>query len=121
MIGTNPTVGSIKISHSRELVTNRLTGVWRTLLHSSAGRTVPQRQRLHRRLWVPRDPPPKLPASEVLGTTHSNGQYHFTDNDFLDEGAEQLSQLGTNVINVWFHRVTEKYSYISDWGGLLGH
>jgi len=66
-------------------------------------------------VWTPRPGPTSLPPAEVLGATHSNGAYHLTEEDFLNEGAEQLSTLGTNVIKVWLHRVTEKYPFNSDW------
>lgn len=66
-------------------------------------------------IWKPRAPPTELPASEVLGITHTNGQYHFSSDDFLNEGAKKINELGTNVIKVWFHRISEKYPYNSDW------
>lgn len=65
--------------------------------------------------WKPRSPPEELPPSEVLGSTHVSGTYHFTDADFLNEGAERLESIGTDVIKLWFHRMGAKYPYNSDW------
>lgn len=70
-------------------------------------------------VWTPREPPDTLPPSDVIGATHSNGAYHFSDDDFLNEGAERLSTLGTNVIKVWLHRIAEKYPFNSDWSRSL--
>ncbi len=55
---------------------------------------------------------PALRAAEIrdiVGATHSQGGYTFSqwytggNNDYLNEGAAALTQLGTRVIKVWFH------------------
>lgn len=71
-------------------------------------------------VWTPREPPGELPPSEVIGVTHSEGRYHFTDEDFLNEGAKKIADLGTNVIKIWFHRIDEKYPYNSNWRDSYG-
>lgn len=66
-------------------------------------------------VWKPREPPDELPPSKVIGATHVSGTYHFTDSDFLNEGAKELTEMGTDVIKLWFHRMGEKYPYNSEW------
>ncbi|HVR96764.1 MAG TPA: hypothetical protein VMW27_09130, partial [Thermoanaerobaculia bacterium] len=39
---------------------------------------------------------------DVLGVTHAAGRYSLTEQDFLNEGADRLLELGTRVIKVWF-------------------
>lgn len=57
----------------------------------------------------------EFPPSEVVGATHVGGTYHFTDEDFLNEGARELATIGTDVIKLWLHRMGEKYPHNSDW------
>jgi hypothetical protein len=57
------------------------------------------------------------PARTVLGVTHVAGKYNFTSEDFLNEGADQLLALGTQVIKVWFTpEVAILYPFNSTWG-----
>jgi hypothetical protein len=39
---------------------------------------------------------------ERVGVAHVAGDYHFTDGDFLNEGADELLKLGTRTIKIWF-------------------
>ncbi len=39
---------------------------------------------------------------DVLGVAHVAGDYHFTEGDFLNEGADEILRLGSRVIKVWF-------------------
>jgi hypothetical protein len=57
----------------------------------------------------------QLPVSDRLGVVHVDGKYHFTDINYLNEGAAVASELGTNVLKVWFRFVDEKYSFNSEW------
>lgn len=58
-----------------------------------------------------------MPTRDVLGVTHADGKYNFTGEDFLNEGADQLLELGTRVIKVWFDpNATPLYSFNSEWG-----
>lgn len=66
-------------------------------------------------VWKPREPPEAVPASEVVGAAHADGTYNFTEEDFLNEGAARLSELGTDVIKLWLHDPAEKYSYNSEY------
>lgn len=66
-------------------------------------------------VWKPRNQPTSLQPSEVVGSAHVDGAYQFTSEDFLNEGAKRLTQLGTDVIKIWFHRMSDKYPYNSDW------
>jgi hypothetical protein len=57
---------------------------------------------------------------DVVGVVHVAGRYHLTDNDFLSEGADQILDLGSRVIKVWFYgkrheRPGNVYPYNSDW------
>lgn len=55
------------------------------------------------------------PVSEVVGITHCDGRYNFTDKPFLREGADEILKLGSKCIKVWFNDVARKYSYNSKW------
>jgi hypothetical protein len=57
----------------------------------------------------------EFPVHDRLGATHVDPGYTFTDDDALNEGAAALQQLGSNVVKVWFHLVSEKYAPNSDW------
>ncbi|HBL26244.1 MAG TPA: hypothetical protein DD490_05345, partial [Acidobacteria bacterium] len=58
-----------------------------------------------------------IPARDVLGSTHADGKYNFTGENFLNEGADQLLELGTRVIKVWFDpNSTPTYPFNSKWG-----
>lgn len=58
-----------------------------------------------------------VPAREVLGAAHVGGKYSFTEEDYLNEGADRLLALGTRVIKVWLNPATETtYRFNSDWG-----
>jgi hypothetical protein len=60
-------------------------------------------------------------ARDVLGVAHVAGKYSFTDEDYLNEGADVLLELGTRVIKVFFlpHLVNVHYPFHSDWGDPL--
>jgi hypothetical protein len=54
---------------------------------------------------------------DVVGATHAAGKYSFTEEDFLNEGADRLLELGTRVIKVWFQLdASRPYPFHSDWG-----
>jgi hypothetical protein len=53
---------------------------------------------------------------DVLGSTHAAGKYSFTNGDYLNEGANQLLDLGTRVIKVWLPYDGENfYPFHSEW------
>lgn len=56
---------------------------------------------------------------EIIGSSHVIGRYHFTNEDFLNEGADALLEMGTKVIKVWYYYGVEGpsvfYPYNSDW------
>lgn len=57
------------------------------------------------------------PLSQVLGVAHAAGRYNFTDEDYLNEGAERLLALGTRVIKVFVTPdPASAYPFNSDWG-----
>jgi len=57
----------------------------------------------------------------VIGSAHVAGKYNFTDQDFLNEGADKLLDLGTRVIKLWFTpRVEECYPFNSQWPKFTG-
>jgi hypothetical protein len=63
---------------------------------------------------------PAKDVRDIVGVTHVAGRYHLTDQDFLNEGADQILALGARVIKVWFYagisgRVPESYPYNSQW------
>jgi hypothetical protein len=52
--------------------------------------------------------------SKILGVTHVDGKYFLThDEDFLNEGADQVLAVGTKVIKVYL--TPERYPWNSDW------
>ena len=54
--------------------------------------------------------------SDILGVTHTRGQYAFTDNPFLIEGAEAVNTLGAQIIKLWFSPGYQKsYAWHSQW------
>lgn len=54
---------------------------------------------------------------DILGVAHAGGKYSFTDDDYLNEGADRLLEMGTRVIKVWFQRDGERaYRFNSRWG-----
>ena len=57
----------------------------------------------------------KKKLRDIIGVTHVDGKYHLTDEDFLNEGADQILALGSRVIKVWFHNPRKSYSYNSQW------
>ncbi len=52
---------------------------------------------------------------DVIGVAHVDGKYYFTDEDFLNEGADQILALGSRVIKVWFHNPQRSYPFNSQW------
>src|SRR5262245_41546189 len=58
-----------------------------------------------------------IEARDVLGVAHAGGKYNFTDEDFLNEGADRILELGSRVIKVFFvpTNVETTYSFNSDW------
>ena len=65
-------------------------------------------------LYAQEIPRPAL-VRDVVGVTHVAGKYHLTDKDFLNEGADQILELGSRVIKVWFHRPQNSYPFNSQW------
>ena len=52
---------------------------------------------------------------DIIGVTHVDGKYCLTDEDFLNEGADQILALGSRVIKVWFHNPSRSYPFNSKW------
>jgi hypothetical protein len=60
---------------------------------------------------------PAAEMRDVLGAAHVGGKYSFTEEDFLNEGADRLLELGTRVIKIWFQLdASRPYPFHSDWG-----
>jgi hypothetical protein len=54
---------------------------------------------------------------DILGVAHVAGKYSFGSEDFLNEGADELLDLGTRVIKVWFTPdAVSRYPFNSHWG-----
>ena len=56
-------------------------------------------------------------VSEILGICHVEGNYHFTDEPFLIEGAKEILKLGSKNIKLWFEDLNDTYYYNSSWPG----
>jgi hypothetical protein len=57
---------------------------------------------------------------DTVGVVHVAGRYYLTDQDFLNEGADQILALGSRVIKVWFYGKRHEhpggvYPYHSQW------
>jgi hypothetical protein len=50
--------------------------------------------------WCARTTPRE--TRDIVGASHVASLYNFTDQDFLNEGADKLLQMGSRVIKVWF-------------------
>jgi hypothetical protein len=53
-----------------------------------------------------------------LGATHMDGQYYFTTEPYIIEGAEKLNELGYGIIKLWFAKANgnaKGYRFNSDW------
>jgi hypothetical protein len=62
---------------------------------------------------------PAQPAEirDVLGVSHAGGRYNFSDEDYLNEGAGQIVDLGSRVIKVFVdpNQMDLLYRFNSDW------
>lgn len=55
-------------------------------------------------------------ARDVLGVAHAAGKYNFTQEDYLNEGADRILELGSRVIKVWITLEPAKnYPFNSQW------
>jgi hypothetical protein len=69
---------------------------------------------------------PAIPATAAvrpiladrIGVAHADGNYYFTTQPYLLEGAQAIQQLGSRVIKVFMQNPQSKYSFNSDWGRL---
>jgi hypothetical protein len=57
---------------------------------------------------------------DIVGSTHVTGRYFLTEKDYLNEGADQILELGSRVIKVWFYGKRHEhpasvYSFNSQW------
>jgi hypothetical protein len=59
-------------------------------------------------------------ARDVLGVSHAAGRYNFTSEDYLNEGADRVLELGSRVIKVFLvpANIQELYPFNSDWSPL---
>lgn len=57
---------------------------------------------------------------DVLGLSHAAGRYNFTGEDYLNEGADRILELGSRVIKVFAvpANVETLYRFNSDWSPL---
>jgi hypothetical protein len=64
--------------------------------------------------------PPAAPAADTrdrVGVAHAAGRYNFTRDDFLNEGAGRILELGSRVIKVFLvpRSLRDLYPFNSDW------
>lgn len=60
--------------------------------------------------------PDARPLADVLGVNHINSHYHLTDQDYLNEGADAVLELGSRVIKVVIRDNMERYyTYNCEW------
>jgi hypothetical protein len=62
------------------------------------------------------EPAREVPLVERVGITHVAGKYHFTDGDYLNEGADQILRLGSRVIKLYLDDPARSYPFNSEWG-----
>ena len=58
--------------------------------------------------------------ADIIGATHVRGFYYLTDKDYLNEGADQILEMGSRVIKIWFYGKRHEhpehvYRFNSDW------
>lgn len=53
--------------------------------------------------------------ADVLGITHAGGKYHFTTDNYLKEGVDEIQNTGTHVIKLFFGR-SSVTTYPAEWG-----
>jgi hypothetical protein len=58
----------------------------------------------------------KIPGTirDMLGATHVDGKYYFTNKPFLVEGSRQINELGLGVCKLWFYKNQTGYRYNTD-------
>ena len=62
------------------------------------------------------DSPMKPSLRDVVGINHINSIYHLTDEDYINEGADRILELGSRVIKLIIRDHLEKYySFNSEW------
>lgn len=62
------------------------------------------------------EPPARRELPDIIGSSHVAGWYHFTDGDFLNEGADVVLGMGSRVIKVWFLlNPRQSYRFNSEW------
>ena len=53
---------------------------------------------------------------DIIGSSHAAGRYNFTDQDYLNEGADRMLEMGSRVIKVWFlGNPKGNYPFNSEW------
>ena len=53
---------------------------------------------------------------DVVGSSHVAGKYNFTSQDYLNEGADKLLEMGSRVAKFWFTDNPKRdYPFNSDW------
>ena len=62
------------------------------------------------------DAPTPRPLPDVLGVNHINSYYHLTDEDYINEGADQVLALGSRVIKLIIRdKLDGYYKFNSAW------
>jgi len=56
-----------------------------------------------------------LPLADRLGCAHAEGAYFFSNQDYLNEGADQIFRLGMRVIKVFLNNPDHQYPFNSNW------
>ena len=54
----------------------------------------------------------------MIGATHMDGQYYFTKEPYIIEGAKKMNELGYGILKLWFSKANGNaggYKYNSDW------
>jgi hypothetical protein len=54
--------------------------------------------------------------ADIVGVSHVGGHYYFTTDNYLNEGAARIRQVGTKVIKLWVTGNPQKdYPFNSAW------
>lgn len=64
------------------------------------------------------DLPSGAGAADIFGVAHADGKYYLTQEDFLDEGADQVLATGSRVIKLYL--TPGRYPWNSDWPKNIG-
>lgn len=100
-------------------MTQRSVCAWVTILllvtMTSGCNAASGEKRMKRANRPPTGPVKRWPIQHRLGCTHVQGTYSFTEENFLNEGADVILDAGFRVFKGYLLQPRERYRFNSDW------